>query len=69
MPLFFRLNEGNVARHSIERLNSFVDAVVGKRITYRELTDARVTSRWISSCGKEQPRYLEREIMAAREST
>ena len=34
----FRLNEGNVARHSLERLASFVDAVAGKRITYKELT-------------------------------
>lgn len=34
----FRLNEGNVARHSLERLDSFVDAVVGKRLTYARLT-------------------------------
>jgi hypothetical protein len=34
----FRLNEGNVARHTFERLDSFVDAVVGKRITYKQLT-------------------------------
>jgi transposase-like protein len=34
----FRLNEGNVARHSIERLNSFVDAVAGKRITLKQVT-------------------------------
>jgi hypothetical protein len=34
----FRLNEGNVARHTLERLASFVDAVAGKRITYKELT-------------------------------
>ena len=34
----FRLNEGNVARHTLDRLNSFVDAVAGKRLTYRELT-------------------------------
>lgn len=33
----FRLNEGNVARHSLERLDSFVDAVVGKRLTYARL--------------------------------
>lgn len=33
----FRLNEGNVARHSLERLASFVDAVAGRRITYREV--------------------------------
>jgi len=34
----FRLNQGNVARHTTERLDSFVDAVVGKRITFAELT-------------------------------
>jgi len=34
----FRLNEGNVGRHTWERLDSLVDAVAGKRITYEELT-------------------------------
>ncbi len=34
----FRLNEGNVKRHTLERLASFMDAVAGKRITYKELT-------------------------------
>ena len=34
----FRLNEGNVARHTLQRLDSFVDAVAGKRITYAEVT-------------------------------
>jgi len=34
----FRLNAGRVQRHTTERINSFVDAVVGKRITYAELT-------------------------------
>lgn len=34
----WRLNEGNVKRHSLERLASFVDAIVGKRLTYKELT-------------------------------
>ena len=34
----FRLNEGNVKRHTLERLDSFVDAVVGKRLTYKDLT-------------------------------
>jgi len=33
----FRLNEGNVERHTWERLESFVNAVAGKRITYKEL--------------------------------
>lgn len=33
----FRLNDGNVARHTMERLNSFVDGVVGKRLTYKAL--------------------------------
>lgn len=34
----FRLNEGNVARHTMERLDSFVDATAGRRITYKDLT-------------------------------
>src|ERR1700692_4449833 len=34
----FRLNEGNVARHTLERLDSFVTRVVGKRLTYKALT-------------------------------
>jgi hypothetical protein len=33
----FRLNEGNVKRHTTERLASFVDGVVGKRLTYKAL--------------------------------
>ena len=33
----WRLNEGNVKRHSLERLDSFVDAVAGKHITYKTL--------------------------------
>lgn len=33
----FRLNEGNVARQTTARLDSFVDAVVGKRLTYAAL--------------------------------
>ena len=36
--LTFRLNEGNVANHTLERLDSFIDASVGKRLTYRRLT-------------------------------
>jgi transposase-like protein len=34
----FRLNAGNVTRHTLDRLDSFVDSVVGKRVTYAELT-------------------------------
>jgi transposase-like protein len=34
----FRLNAGNVKRHTWERLDSFVDAVAGKRLTYERLT-------------------------------
>jgi hypothetical protein len=34
----FRLNAGNVKRHTWDRLDSFVDAVAGKRITYKKLT-------------------------------
>lgn len=33
----FRLNEGNVKRHTLDRLDSFVDVVTGARITYKEL--------------------------------
>lgn len=34
----WRLNDGKVQRHTLDRLDSFVDAVGKKRITYRELT-------------------------------
>jgi transposase-like protein len=34
----FRLNEGNVRRHTLDRLNSFVEATAGRRITYKDLT-------------------------------
>jgi transposase-like protein len=34
----WRLNEGNVKNHSTERLDSFVGAVSGRRITYKRLT-------------------------------
>jgi transposase-like protein len=34
----FRLNEGNVKRHSLERLDSMIEAISGKRLTYQELT-------------------------------
>jgi transposase-like protein len=33
----FRLNEGNVSRHTIERLDSLVLASAGKRLTYQGL--------------------------------
>ena len=33
----FRLNEGDVKRHTLDRLESFVKGVAGKRLTYREL--------------------------------
>jgi transposase-like protein len=33
----FRLNEGNVKRHTWDRLDSFVDAIAGKRLTYKRL--------------------------------
>ena len=34
----FRLNDGEVKRHTLERLDSFVTATVGRRITYARLT-------------------------------
>lgn len=33
----FRLNEGNVERHTLKRLDSFVDGISGKRLTYKRL--------------------------------
>jgi transposase-like protein len=33
----FRLNDGNVARHTLDRLDSFVDGAAGKRLTYKAL--------------------------------
>lgn len=34
----WRLNEGDVKRHTLDRLASFIHAVVGKRLTYERLT-------------------------------
>jgi transposase-like protein len=34
----WRLNEGNVKNHTLARLDSFVAAIVGKHITWKELT-------------------------------
>ena len=33
----FRLNEGNVKRHTTQRLDSFVGGAAGKRLTYKDL--------------------------------
>jgi transposase-like protein len=33
----FRLNEGDVKRHTLDRLESFVKGVAGKRLTYKAL--------------------------------
>jgi transposase-like protein len=33
----FRLNDGNVERHTLRRLHSFVDGTAGKRLTYKKL--------------------------------
>ena len=33
----FRLNEGKCARHTLDRLDSFVDGIAGKRLTYKDL--------------------------------
>ncbi len=33
----WRLNDGNVARHTLDRLDSLVGATAGRRITYKEL--------------------------------
>ena len=37
----FRLNAGKVSRHTTERLDSFIDAIAGKRITYAQLTKGK----------------------------
>ena len=34
----FRLNQGSVNRHTLERMNSLVDGAIGKRLTYKQLT-------------------------------
>jgi hypothetical protein len=34
----FRLNAGNVANHTFDRLDSFIRAVDGQRLTYERLT-------------------------------
>lgn len=34
----FRLNDGNVRRHTMQRIDSFIRASAGCRITYKELT-------------------------------
>ncbi len=34
----FRLNAANVARHTLDRLDSFISAVDGQRLTYKRLT-------------------------------
>lgn len=33
----FRLNDGNVKHHTLERLASFIDLAIGRRITYKQL--------------------------------
>jgi len=33
----FRLNEGTVKLHTLDRLSSLVEASIGKRLTYKEL--------------------------------
>jgi len=34
----FRLNDGNVKRHTMDRVDSLVRGTNGRRITYKELT-------------------------------
>ncbi len=34
----FRLNDGNVKRHTLARLDGFVRATAGRRLTYKALT-------------------------------
>ncbi len=35
----FRLNEGNVVRHTTQRLDSFVEGAAGKRLTYKDVIE------------------------------
>jgi hypothetical protein len=51
----FRLNEGNVERHTLDRLASFVDLVTGTRITYQQLKGGKT---WFDadSLAQEMPR-------------
>ena len=35
----FRMNEGNVKRHTMKRLDSLIKGAVGKRLTYKTLTE------------------------------
>jgi hypothetical protein len=37
MSSSFCLNEGNVKRHTTQRIDSFVDRTAGKRLTYKDL--------------------------------
>mgnify|MGYP007071681238 CR=1 FL=1 len=37
LVITFRLNDGNVKRHTMERLESFVSGTKGKRLTYKGL--------------------------------
>ena len=41
-----RLNEGNVERHTLDRLASFVDLVTGTRITYEQLKGGKT---WVDA--------------------
>jgi transposase-like protein len=34
----FRLNDGNVKRHTMDRIDSLLDSAIGKRLTYERLT-------------------------------
>lgn len=36
----FRLNDGNVRIHTMERVDTLLSMTVGKRITYRDLVEA-----------------------------
>ena len=40
----FRLNEGNVKIHTMDRLNSLVKGAIGKRLTYERLTADQIAA-------------------------
>ena len=46
----FRLNDGNVKRHSLERLDSLIGQITGMQITYSELTAPNGKNRIAKPC-------------------
>jgi hypothetical protein len=51
----FRLNEGNVERHALQRLESFVDCTAGKRLTC-EAKKKRKSWSYALTASQDRPR-------------